>query len=172
MAESRNEVVICGRLGKDPDIREVGANKTTMAKMSVATKERKKVGDKFEQETEWHTVVLWGKPAESCRSLRKGSLVHVEGKLKTRVWEKAEGDKRYFTEIVASKLFVVVQYADQDAGLSDGDDPRPTGDNRNRGQERSGGTSTGSRRESTPSPSGNGGSSQGQSSGNDDRFPF
>ena len=99
MAGSLNKVTLIGRLGQDPEIREVGMSK--VANFSVATDESytDKSGNKVEK-TEWHRIVMWNKPAETAeRFLKKGSLVYIEGKLETRSWENDSGEKRYSTEI-------------------------------------------------------------------------
>ncbi len=99
MAGSLNKVTLIGRLGQDPEIREVGMSK--VANFSVATDESytDKSGNKVEK-TEWHRIVMWNKPAETAeRYLKKGSLVYIEGKLETRSWENDSGEKRYATEV-------------------------------------------------------------------------
>jgi single-strand DNA-binding protein len=99
-----NKVIIVGRLGADPETRQVG-NGGTVARLSVATSENwvDKEGQKQER-TEWHRVVVWGKLAEICgRHLAKGRQVYIEGRLQTRSWED-QGQKKYSTEIVASTV--------------------------------------------------------------------
>jgi len=99
MAGSLNKVILIGRLGQDPDVREVGTS--TVANFSIATDESytDRNGNKVEK-TEWHRIVMWNKSAETAgKFLRKGSLVLVEGKLETRSWENDAGEKRYSTEI-------------------------------------------------------------------------
>ena len=103
MAKSLNKVMLIGRLGKDPDIRQVGENGTTLANLSVATSESKKnnQGD-WEEHTEWHRVTVWGRQADAVAEyLSKGSQVYIEGKLQTRQYEDKDGNQRYTTEIVA-----------------------------------------------------------------------
>ena len=99
MAGSLNKVILIGRLGQDPDVREVGSAK--VANFSIATDESytDKTGNKVEK-TEWHRIVMWNRSAENAEKyLRKGSLIYVEGKLETRSWENDAGEKRYSTEI-------------------------------------------------------------------------
>tara|TARA_B100001250_G_C19513074_1_gene662576 strand:+ start:82 stop:621 length:540 start_codon:yes stop_codon:yes gene_type:complete len=99
MAGSLNKVILIGRLGQDPEIREVGTSK--VANFSVATDESytDRNGNKVEK-TEWHRIVMWNKAAENAGAyLKKGSLVYIEGKLETRSWENDAGEKRYSTEI-------------------------------------------------------------------------
>ena len=99
-----NKVIIVGRLGADPETKQVGAG-GTVARLSVATSENwvDKEGQKQER-TEWHRIVVWGKLAEICgRHLAKGRQVYVEGRLQTRSWED-NGQKKYSTEIVANTV--------------------------------------------------------------------
>lgn len=99
-----NKVIIVGRLGADPETRQVG-NGGTVARLSVATSENwvDKEGQKQER-TEWHRIVVWGKLAEICgRHLAKGRQVYIEGRLQTRSWED-QGVKKYSTEIVANTV--------------------------------------------------------------------
>lgn len=98
-----NKVQIIGRLGSDPESKTL-SNGQTVVNMSVATSEKWLDRDGQKQErTEWHRVVVYGKPAEAAaKYLSKGRLVYVEGKLQTRSWEDQGGVKRYSTEVVAS----------------------------------------------------------------------
>ena len=99
-----NKAIIAGRLGRDVDFRTI-ANGLQIAKFSVATDEKYKNKDgEWKTATEWHNVTAWGKLAELCsQHLEKGSLVYVEGKLKTNQWEK-DGQKHYTTEIHADTM--------------------------------------------------------------------
>lgn len=100
-----NKVIIVGRLGTDPEIKNISPTQT-VARLSVATSENwtDKEGQKQER-TEWHRIVVWGKLAELCgRYLVKGRQVYVEGRLQTRSWEDQQGQKRYSTEVVASTV--------------------------------------------------------------------
>lgn len=100
-----NKVILIGRLGKDPEVRTI-ENGTMVANFSIATSETYKdrnSGDKKEI-TEWHNIVCWKGLAEiASKYLRKGDNVYIEGKLRTRSWEK-DGVTRYTTEIVAESL--------------------------------------------------------------------
>lgn len=100
-----NKVILVGRLGADPDIR-YSANGMAIARLSVATTERVPAGEgNWEDKTEWHRVVVFGKLAETCGNyLSKGRLVYLEGSLRTQQWEDKEGVKRYTTEIVARDM--------------------------------------------------------------------
>lgn len=99
---SINKAIIIGRLGQDPDVRYTQSN-TAVANFSVATNERfKDRNGEFQERTEWHRIVAWGRTAEICQEyLKKGSQVYIEGPIQTREWEDKEGQKRYTTEIKA-----------------------------------------------------------------------
>lgn len=94
-----------GRLGKDPEVRNLESG-VAVANFSLATSETYKdrtTGEKRET-TEWHNIVLWRGLAEIAqRYLHKGDMIYVEGKLRTRSWEK-DGITRYTTEVVADNM--------------------------------------------------------------------
>ncbi len=97
--------MIIGRLGADPEMRYT-QNNTAVATLSVATSERyKDRNGEWVESTEWHRVVAWNRLAEICEQyLKKGSLVYIEGSIKTRQWEDNSGQKRYTTEINARTM--------------------------------------------------------------------
>lgn len=100
-----NKVILVGNLGKDPEVRHLEGG-AVVAKFPLATSEsyKTKDGQRVDQ-TEWHNVVMWRGLAESAEKyLRKGSLVYVEGKIRTRNWDDKEGNKRYATEIIADTM--------------------------------------------------------------------
>jgi single-strand DNA-binding protein len=100
-----NKVILVGRLGKDPEVRNLDSG-VAVANFTLATSESykdKTTGEKKEV-TEWHNIVLWRGLAEIAqRYLHKGDMVYVEGKLRSRSWEK-EGVTRYITEVVADNM--------------------------------------------------------------------
>jgi single-strand DNA-binding protein len=100
-----NKVILVGRLGKDPEIRNL-ENGASVANFTMATSESykdKTTGDKKEV-TEWHNIVLWRGLADiAAKYLHKGDMIYVEGKLRTRSWEK-EGVTRYTTEIIGDNM--------------------------------------------------------------------
>lgn len=100
-----NKVILIGNLGADPEVRHL-ENGVTVANFNLATTETFKdrtTGERREQ-TEWHRVVVWRGLADVVEKyVRKGSKVYVEGKLRTRKWEK-DGIDRYTTEIQVDNL--------------------------------------------------------------------
>ena len=108
-----NRVMLIGNLGKDPDVQYLEGN-IGVAKFSLATTETyKDRGGKLVSQTEWHTVVLWRGLAELAQKyLHKGSLVYIEGRLRTRSWEDKEGNKKFATEVVGDNLIMLDKRGD------------------------------------------------------------
>jgi single-strand DNA-binding protein len=106
MAEGLNRVMLLGNLGADPELRTTQTG-TAVLKLRLATTERYLDNNKAWQErTEWHRVVIWGKRGEALhRILAKGSTIFVEGSLRTSSYEK-EGQKHYSTEVVANNVIL------------------------------------------------------------------
>ncbi len=101
---SVNRAILIGNLGRDPELRYTQGGQA-MTRFSLATNERFKQGDDWQERTEWHRIVVWGKQAENCAQyLQKGRSVYIEGRLQTRDWEDKEGNKRQTTEIVAQTV--------------------------------------------------------------------
>lgn len=103
-----NRVMLIGNLGKDPDVQYLEGN-IGVAKFSLATTETfKDRTGKLISQTEWHTVVLWRGLAELAQKyLHKGSLVYIEGRLRTRSWEDKDGNKKFATEVVGDNLIML-----------------------------------------------------------------
>ena len=97
-----NKVIIRGRAAANADWKDL--LNTTLVTLRVATSDdyTDRDGRKVER-TDWHTVACWGKMADQARGIRKGDVVQVEGKIRTRSYEAKEG-KRYITEIIAAKI--------------------------------------------------------------------
>jgi single-strand DNA-binding protein len=114
-----NRVMLIGNLGKDPDMQFLEGN-IAVAKFSLATTETfKDRNGKHTAQTEWHTIVLWRGLAELAQKyLHKGSLVYIEGRLKTRSWEDKEGNKKFATEIVGDNLIMLDKRSDGGHGGS------------------------------------------------------
>jgi single-strand DNA-binding protein len=100
--------MLIGNLGRDPDLQHLEGN-IAVAKFPLATTEtfKDKNGNLVSQ-TEWHTVVLWRGLAELAQKyLHKGSLVFIEGRLRTRTWEDKDKNRRFSTEIVGDNLVML-----------------------------------------------------------------
>jgi single-strand DNA-binding protein len=122
-----NKVILVGRLGKDPEVRHLESG-AAVANFPLATSETYKdrnTGERREQ-TEWHNVVLWRGLADVAeRYLHKGDMVYIEGKLRTRSWEK-EGITRYTTEVVGDNMTMLGGGSGQQQGYSSNRDASST----------------------------------------------
>ena len=102
-----NKVILLGNVGRDPEIRRTDDN-TVCASFPLATSERayrKRTGEEVPEKTEWHNIVAWQGIAERIeRQVRKGSLVYLEGKLRTRQWTDANNTRHYVTEIFVDQF--------------------------------------------------------------------
>ena len=104
MAGSLNKVLLIGRLGADPDIKQM-VNGKSVARLSIATSNTwkdKNTGEKKEK-TEWHRVVIFNEGLVNVvqQYVKKGAQVYIEGQLTTRKWkDEKSGIDRYSTEIV------------------------------------------------------------------------
>jgi single-strand DNA-binding protein len=106
MARGINKVILIGHLGQDPEVRALPSG-SSIANLRIATTEswKDKQSGEFKEQTEWHTVVLFGRTAEvAAEYLKKGSQVYIEGRLRTRKWQDKTGNDRYSTEIVGNDM--------------------------------------------------------------------
>jgi single-strand DNA-binding protein len=133
MPKDLNLVQIIGRLGKDPETRQMpqGGTRTSF---SVASGRRWRTADGEDRDdTQWFNIVANNEIGERCsRELRKGTRVYIEGRLQTRSWDdKDTGQKRYITEIIPTDMIMLDDrremgsrsYEDDDAGY---DAPTPS----------------------------------------------
>jgi len=106
---SVNKVILIGNVGADPEVRYLDRG-VAIATFNLATTERgytMQNGTQVPDVTEWHSIVLWRNLAEwAQQNLRKSMKVYVEGKLKTRAWEK-DGQIRRKTEVVAENIQIL-----------------------------------------------------------------
>ncbi|MBT3190184.1 MAG: single-stranded DNA-binding protein [Anaerolineae bacterium] len=101
---SLNRVQLIGNLGKDPDARFTPTGKQVV-KFSLAVSNRWKKDGDVQEYTEWVNIEAWGRLAEICNEyLRKGSLVYIEGRLKTDKYQDDSDVTRYFTKVVIQQM--------------------------------------------------------------------
>ena len=102
---SVNKVVIVGHIGADPETRFTPSG-TAVANFNVATNESRKNSDGgYQDHTEWHSCVLFGKRAEFAGEyLKRGQLIYLEGRLQTRSWEDDSGTKKNKTEVIGNEI--------------------------------------------------------------------
>ncbi len=103
-----NKVELIGFAGMDPEIVEL-SNSAKLAKLRVATSEnyRDKDGN-WVSNTTWHNVIMWNQRAEELvANVKKGDRVCITGKIDYRVLQMADGEKKYFTDIVAHECKII-----------------------------------------------------------------
>jgi len=117
-----NKVQLLGRLGKDPVVKHF-SNDNAIAEFSLATDDsyRDKEGKIIEQ-TDWHNIKIPTKRLSEVaeKYLKKGSLIFLEGKIKTRAWDDKDGNKRYTTEIVVDTFKMLDKKPEGGSGNSGG----------------------------------------------------
>ena len=126
MARGLNKVMLIGHLGNDPERRETASGQTVV-NFTLATSEGfKDSSGNFQERTEWHRIVAWGKLAEICSQyLKKGRQVYIEGRLQTRSWDDSKtGEKKYTTEIVCTDMQMLGSGRDSGGGMGDSSYPQ------------------------------------------------
>lgn len=113
-----NKVILVGRVGADPEIRQMGESGVKTARIRLATSEKyfNKQTNQSEELTEWHNVTLWRNLADVAdKFVRKGSLLYVEGTIHYRKWQGKDGVERQMTDITATefKMLNKVEVAEQ-----------------------------------------------------------
>lgn len=158
-----NKVIIIGNLGREPEVRNTQGG-GSVATLNVATAERVKDKDgNWQNHTEWHRCVAFGKTAENAqRYLKKGSKVFIEGRIRTNKWKDKDGQDRYTTEILVDNLRFL-DSAEGDGGRSSERDDDRGGRDDHGGNDRR----ETPQRERKPKPSNHGGYA-----GGDDDIPF
>jgi len=108
MSTIKNHVQLIGNVGQEPTITNLESGKK-VARFSLATNENyKNRKGKKQTDTNWHTVVAWGKIAETIETYaRKGKEIGIVGKLKTRSYTTDEGSQRHATEVVADEILLL-----------------------------------------------------------------
>ena len=103
-----NRISLIGNLGNDPEVKVLEGN-VAVAKFSLATTETwRDKNNQAQSQTDWHQIVLWRGLAELAQAyLHKGSLVFLEGKLKYRHYDDAQGQRHYVSEIVGEQLLLL-----------------------------------------------------------------
>lgn len=100
-----NKVFILGNLTRDPEKRSLPSGQLVVSFGVATNRFFTPQGGEKQQETEYHNIVLFGRLAEvASQYLQKGSLVLIEGRLKTRNWQDSSGVKHYRTEIIAERM--------------------------------------------------------------------
>jgi single-strand DNA-binding protein len=118
-----NQIVLIGRLTRDPELRYTATNGVPVATFTVAV-DRTFTNQQGTKETDFIPIVAWKKQAESCANyLRKGLLVAVSGRLQIRSYEDNDGNKRKAAEVVADQVKFLEWAKDSNQGGDRGDIP-------------------------------------------------
>ena len=117
-----NKVILMGRLTKDPEVRYTQTNNTMVSSFTLAVNRRfAKQGE--ERQADFLPIVAWNKQAEFCsKYFKKGQQVGVIGRVQTRSYDDAQGQKRYITEVVAEEVYFADSKKDSDSGAMNFED--------------------------------------------------
>ena len=100
-----NKVFLIGRLTADPELRSTQSGQAVTSFGLATNRVWNDKGGQRQESTEFHTIVVWGRQAEIVSQyLKRGSMALIEGRLQTRAWQDAQGQKRKTTEIVAERV--------------------------------------------------------------------
>ncbi len=112
-----NRVQLIGRLGKDPEARLTPTGKQVVS-FSLAVSNRWKSGGEIKETTDWFNIEVWDRLGEVCQQyLHKGSLIFLEGRLKTDKYDD-KGETKYFTKVVAQSMQMLDRKPEEDTGFS------------------------------------------------------
>ena len=114
---SVNKVILVGNVGKDPETRYLDES-TAITKFPMATSEtyKNRAGERVST-TEWHNIVLWRGLAQVAEKyVKKGTQIYIEGRIKTRSYDDADGNKKYITEIVGDQMQLLGRRPDDGEG--------------------------------------------------------
>ena len=122
MARGLNKVTLIGRLGQDPEMRYTPSGKPLTKFQLAINRSWTSAENEKKTETEWFTVVSWGKLAEICNQyLQKGRQVYIEGRLHTRHWQDEQGANHSTVEVVAQEMIMLGGPKDDDRSDQAGD---------------------------------------------------
>lgn len=108
MTRGLNKVMLIGRLGQDPEMRYTPSGKPLTKFQMAVNRSWTSSDNEKKTETEWFTVVSWGKLAEICNQyLKKGQQVYIEGRLHSRQWVDDEGANHSAVEVVAQEMIML-----------------------------------------------------------------
>lgn len=134
---SVNKIILLGNVGKDPEVRYFD-NGGAVANFTLATTERGYTaanGTQVPDRTEWHNIVLWRGLAEVAEKyVKKGSKIYLEGKIRTRSYDDATGNKRYITEVWGDNMEMLDRKSDGPAGAAPVPFPQPPVERPSQGQ--------------------------------------
>lgn len=118
-----NEVRLLGNVTNDPDLRFTPSG-TAVLSFGMATNRRYQKDNEWTDDTTFHNVIVWGQRGQSvAQRIKKGTKVHVSGRIQTRSWDGNDGKKNYRTEIVADNVILIARYGDGSDGITPSSSP-------------------------------------------------
>ncbi len=118
-SRSLNKVFLIGNLTRDPELRYTPSG-TPVCSIGLATNRTYVTDGEKREETEFHRLVAWNKLAELCSQLlKKGTKIHIEGRLQTRSWQTPDGQPRSTTEIVIEDMMILSPKSGETADLAE-----------------------------------------------------
>lgn len=118
-----NKIILLGRIGKDPETKNLENGK--VSNFTLATSEKYKKGGEQVEDTEWHNCTVYGGLSDVVEKyVKKGDLIYLEGKKKTRSWQK-DGETKYAVEILVRELKMVGGKSQSSNGANGGKDDLP-----------------------------------------------
>ncbi len=117
-----NKVTLIGRLGADPEVKYMpSGGAVTNIRLATTRRWKDRQTGERRDETEWHRIVFFTRLAEIAGEyLRKGSLVYIEGRIRTQKWQDQSGQDRYTTEIVAEQMQMLDSKSGGTGNFNDG----------------------------------------------------
>lgn len=125
---SLNKVILIGNLGRDPELKYTpGGQAVTTFTLATTRRWRDKEGGN-QEDTQWHNIKVWARQAEVAHQyLKKGRQIYVEGRIETRSYDDKDGNRKWFTEIVAQQFLMLGSKRDEGAPAEDYGSPAPAG---------------------------------------------
>ncbi len=118
---SLNKVLLIGNLGKDPEVKYTTSGQAVATFPLATTNKWKNKEGTLQEDTQWHNIKVWGRSAEIAQQyLKKGRQIYVEGRLETHSYDDKDGNRKWFTEVVAMQFLMLGSKRD-DAGGGGGD---------------------------------------------------
>jgi single-strand DNA-binding protein len=114
-----NKVILMGNVTNDPDLRFTPSGSAVL-NFGIATNRSYRKDETWENEVTYHNIVVWRNAEALAQRIKKGTRVYIEGRLQTRSWENAEGQKQYKTEVNADNVILVARYNEgENSGYND-----------------------------------------------------
>lgn len=113
-----NKVMLIGNVGRDPEIKVTPSGKKRVSFSLATSKRYRDANGEQKEQTDWHSVVGWGKTADIVEQLgvKKGTTLYVEGEVNYRSWDDQNGQKRYATDINMGTFQLLSSRGQQEPG--------------------------------------------------------